>query len=80
MLQRLKLLKDLLGVSLHRRQGMAWLARIHASNFSEADRALVTRILCPMLRLPDNREHQPSAPDVPAPSAPAACRGQRPTT
>ena len=32
MLQQLKLLKDLLGVYLNRRQGMAFLERVHASN------------------------------------------------
>ena len=53
MWQRLKLLKDLLGVYLNRRHGMAFLERVQASNLGEADRDLVTRILRAALRLPD---------------------------
>ena len=53
MLQRLKLLKDLLGLYLNRRQAMALLERVQASSLSENDRALVTRIMRVMLKLPD---------------------------
>jgi len=61
MLQRLALLKDLLGVFLNRRHAMALLARIHASNLSADDRDFVRRILRAMLRLPEERGHKPSA-------------------
>jgi hypothetical protein len=53
MLQRLKLLKAFLGVYLNQQQGMAFLERVQASNLSEADRALVTRIIRATLKLPD---------------------------
>ncbi len=45
MLQRLKLLKDLLGLYLSRRQAMALLERIQASNLSDDDRNRVNQIL-----------------------------------
>ncbi len=70
MWRRLKLLTALLGVFLNRRHGRALLARVHASNLGEADRALVTRILRAALRLPDAPVHERSVRDAPA--APAA--------
>ena len=66
MWQRLKLLTALLGVFLNRRHGRALLARVHASNLGEADRALVIRILRVTLRLPDAPVHERSARDAPA--------------
>ena len=54
MLQRLKLLKRFLGLFLRRQQAMALLERVQASSLSENDRALVTRIMRVMLKLPDN--------------------------
>ena len=61
MVQRLKLLKDFLGVYLNRQQGMAFLERVQASNLSDADRALVTRILRATLKLPDAPGQEPSS-------------------
>ncbi len=69
MLQRLKLLKDLLGIYLSRQQGMAFLERVQASNLSDADRALVTRIIRATLQLPDAPRPEPSAPEAPAHTA-----------
>ncbi len=81
MVQRLKRLKDLLGIYLNRQHGLAVLERVQASNLSDADRDLVSRIMRAMLRLPaDLGGHKPSAPDAPAPSAHASCRCQRHTT
>ena len=77
MFQRLKLLKDFLGIYLNRRQGMAFLERIQASNLSADDRDLVSRIIRATLKLPDDRGHEPSSPDAPAPSAPASRRRHR---
>jgi hypothetical protein len=68
MLQRLKLLKDFLGVYLNPHHGRALLERVQASNLSAADRDHVTRILRATLRLPDNLGHEPASPDTPAPS------------
>jgi len=65
MLQRLKLLKDLLGVYLNRQQGIALLERVQASNLSDADRALVTRIMRATLKLPDAPVQEPSSPEAP---------------
>jgi|RhiMetdeSRZDD1v2_1073273.scaffolds.fasta_scaffold264672_2 hypothetical protein len=65
MLQRLKLLKDLLGVYLNRQQGLALLERVQASNLSDADRALVTRIMRVTLKLPEAPVHEPSSPEAP---------------
>ena len=76
MLQRLKLLKDFLGVYLNRQQGMAFLERVQASNLSDADRALVTRIIRATLKLPDAPGHEPSAPE--APDHPAQTSRHRP--
>ena len=65
MLQRLKLLKDFLGVYLNRQRGMAFLERVQASNLSDADRALVTRIIRATLKLPDASGQESSAPEAP---------------
>jgi|SRR5215475_2577493 len=54
-----------LGVYLNRHQGMALLERVQASNLSDADRALVTRLIRATLKLPDDRGHEPSAPEAP---------------
>ena len=77
MLQRLKLFKHLLGVYLNPHQGMALLERVQASNLSDADRDRVTRIMRATLKLPDAPGEEPSAPDVPAPSAHASRRRDR---
>lgn len=66
MVQRLKLLKDALSVFLNRRHGMALLERVHASNLSVEDRALVRRILRAMLRLSEDRGHALSSSEAPA--------------
>jgi hypothetical protein len=65
MLQRLKLLKDFLGVYLNWQQGMAFLERVQASNLSDVDRALVTRIIRATLKLPEAPGQEPSAPEAP---------------
>ena len=65
MLQRIKLLKALLGVYLNRQQGIALLERVQASNLSDADRALVTRIMRATLKLPDVPVHEPFSPEAP---------------
>jgi uncharacterized protein YfaQ (DUF2300 family) len=67
MLQRLKLLKDLLGLYLSRRQAMALLERVQASNLSDADRNRVSQILRAMRRLPDESVQEPSALEAPFP-------------
>ena len=77
MLQRLKLLKDFLGVYLHRQQGMAFLERVHASHLSDADRDLVTRIIRATLKLPADPVHKPSSPAAPDHSAHISRRRQR---
>jgi hypothetical protein len=69
MFRRLKLLKDLLGVYLHRQQGMAFLKRVQASNLSDDDRDLVTRIIRATLKLPDGPVQEPSSPAAPDHSA-----------
>ena len=53
MFQRLKLLKDFLGLFLNRRQAKALLEQVQASNLSNDDRDRVSQILRFMLRLPD---------------------------
>jgi hypothetical protein len=53
MFQRLKLFKDLLGLSLNRRQAKELLEQVQASNLSDDDRDRVSQILRLMLRLPD---------------------------
>jgi len=62
MWQRLKLLKRFLGLFLRRQQAMALLERVQASSVSENDRALVTRIMRVMLKLPDNPGEERSTP------------------
>jgi len=80
MLHQLKLLKDFLGVYLSRQQGMAFLERVQASNLSEADRALVTRIIRATLKLPAAPGPEPSAPEAPDHTAHTACRCHRHST
>jgi hypothetical protein len=75
MLQRLKLLKDLLGLYLSRRQAMALLARVHASNLSEDDRNHVSHILRAMLRRPEESLREPSSLEAPVP--PVTAKRQR---
>jgi hypothetical protein len=77
MLQRLKLLKDFLGVYLNRQQGMAFLERVQASNLSDADRTLVTRIIRATLKLPDAPGQEPSSPEAPDPRAHTSRRRRR---
>ncbi len=78
MLQRLKLLKAFLGISLNRRQGIAFLERIQASDLSADDRDLVSRIIRATLKLPADPVHEPSSPEAPAHAAPISRRRQRP--
>jgi len=89
MLQRLKLLKDLLGLYLSRRQAMALLERVQASNLSEDERNRVSQILRALLRLPDESVQEPSTLAAPFPQvqskrqrhcAKALCRRQRPAS
>ena len=77
MFQRLKLLKDFLGVYLNRQQGMAFLERVQASDLSDADRDLVSRIIRATLKLPADPVHEPSSPEAPDHSARASRRRQR---
>ncbi|HEY5869186.1 MAG TPA: hypothetical protein VI542_27080 [Candidatus Tectomicrobia bacterium] len=77
MLQRLKLLKDVLSLYLNRQKGMALLARVQASDLRDEDRARVSRIIRTMLKLPDAPEQEPSSPEASDPSAYAARRRQR---
>ena len=71
MLQRLKLLKDLLGLYLSRRQAMALLERVQTSNLSDDDRNRVSHILRAMLRLPDESVQELSAREAPLPQVKA---------
>jgi hypothetical protein len=80
MLQRLKLLKDVFGLSVNRQKGMALLERIASSDLSTEDRARVSQILRTMLKLPEKPGQQPDAPEASAPSMPAAPRRQRPAS
>jgi len=91
MFQRLKLLKDFLGLFLNRRQAKELLEQVQASNLSDDDRDRVSQILRFMLRLPDESLQKPSSPETPlparptppgqakgqGPSATASCRGPR---
>jgi hypothetical protein len=77
MFQQLKLLKDVLGLSLNRQKGMALLERVQASDLSNEDRARISRILRTMLTLPDEPGQEASSPEASDPSAPAARRHQR---
>jgi len=52
MFQRLKVLKDVLGLYLNRHTGLALLERVQASDLSDADRDRVSRIMRTMLKLP----------------------------
>ena len=74
MLQQLKLLKDLLGLYLSRRQAMALLERVQASNLSDADRNRVSHILRAMLRLPDESGQEPSSLEAPFPRVKSKCQ------
>jgi hypothetical protein len=67
MLQRLKRLKDLLGLYLSRRQAMALLERVQASNLSNDDRNRVSHSLRAMLRLPDESVQGPTSREAPLP-------------
>jgi hypothetical protein len=69
MFRRLKLLKDFLGVYLNQQQGMAFLERVQASNLSDEDRDLVTRIIRATLKLPEAPGQEPSSPEAPDHSA-----------
>jgi hypothetical protein len=77
MLQQLKLLKDLLGIYLNRQQGLGLLERVQASSLSEADRALVTRIMQATLQLPNAPGQEPSSPEAPNHTAHPARRRHR---
>ena len=77
MLQRLKLLKALLGIYLNRQRGMAFLERVQASNLSDADRALVTRIIRATLQLPDAPGPESSSPEAPDHTAHTSRRRHR---
>jgi hypothetical protein len=77
MLQRLKRLKDVLGLYLNRHRGMALLERVHASDLSEDDRARVSRIMRTMLKLPEAPGQEPSFSEASDPSAHASRRHQR---
>lgn len=80
MFQRLKLLKDFLGIYLNQRQGRAFLERIQGSDLSAADRDLVSRIMRATLKLPADPVHEPSSPEAPAHAAPISRRCQRPSS
>jgi hypothetical protein len=77
MLQRLRVLKDVLSLYLNRQTGLALLERVHASDFSDADRDRVSRIMRTMLKLPADPGHEPPWPEASTPSAPASRRRQR---
>jgi hypothetical protein len=74
MFQRLKLLKDLLGLYLNRRQAKALLKQVQASNLSTDDRDRVSQILRFMLRLPEESLPEPSSPAPPVPDRPTPSR------
>jgi hypothetical protein len=77
MFQRLKRLKDVLGLALNRRRGMALLERVQASDLSDDDQARVSRIMRTMLQLPDAPGQEPSSAEASAPSAHASHRRQQ---
>lgn len=79
MLQRLKLLKGFLSVYLNRQQGVAFLERVQASNLSDADRALVSRIIRATLKLPEAPGQEPSSPEAPDHTARTSRRRPRPS-
>jgi hypothetical protein len=74
MFKRLKLLKDLLGLYLSRRQAMALLERVQASNLSEDDRNRVSHILRAMLRLPEASLPEPSSLEAPFSQVKSKCQ------
>jgi hypothetical protein len=76
MIQRLKLLKDVLGLYLNRHKGVALLERLQASDLSDEDRAHVSHIMRTMLKLHDPGQES-SAPEASAPAAHASRRRQR---
>jgi hypothetical protein len=80
MLHWLKLLKALLGVYLNRQQDLALLERVQASNLSDADRTLVTRIIRATLKLPEPPGQEPSSPEAPDHTAHTARRRHRHST
>jgi len=80
MLHQLKRLTDFLGVYLNRQQGMALLERVPTSNLSDADRALVTRIIRVTLKLPEAPGPGPLAPEAPDHTAHTARRRHRHST
>jgi hypothetical protein len=63
--QRLKLFKDLLALSWSRRQAMAWLEGVEASNRSADARQRVRHILRAMLRLPEASLQAPASLEAP---------------
>ena len=77
MIQRLKLLKDVLGLYLNRHKGMALLERVQASDLSDEDRARVSRMMRTILRLPDDPGQEPSSPEASAPSVHVSRRRQQ---
>ena len=77
MLQRLKVLKDVLNLYLNRQTGLALLERVQASDLSDADRDRVSRIMHTMLKLPADPGHEPPLPEASTPSAHASRRCQR---
>jgi hypothetical protein len=77
MIQRLKLLKDVLGLYLNRQRGMALLERVQASDLSDDDRARVSRIMRTMLKLPEDPGQEPSSAAASDPSAHVSRRHQR---
>jgi len=82
MFQRLKLLKDFLGLFLNRRQAKELLEQVQASNLSDDDRERVSQILRFMLRLPDESLQKPSSPETPLPARPTPpgqAKGQGPS-
>jgi hypothetical protein len=77
MCQRLKLLKDVLGLYLNQQKGMALLERVQTSDLRDEDRARVSRIIRTMLKLPEDPGQEPSSPEASDPSAHASRRHQR---
>jgi hypothetical protein len=65
MFPRLKVLKDVLSLYRNRQTGLVLLERVQASNLSDDDRDLVTRIIRATLKLPDAPVQEPSAPEAP---------------
>lgn len=77
MFQRLKRLKDVLGLYLNRQKGRALLERVQSSDLSAEDRAHVSRIMRTMLKLPADPGQESSSPETCAPSAHVSRRRQR---